>query len=180
MTEPFMGEIQAVSFGFAPKGWAACNGQLLAINQNQALFSLLGTYFGGDGIQTFALPDLRGRAAMHLGGSHVHGERGGAASHTLTVAETAQHLHSVSANTTTDAISNTNVPTAGRSLGKSVVVNSKTGSVNADLYNTQPTDPTPLAPQSVSSIGGLPHENCQPYLGLVYIIALQGTFPSRN
>ncbi len=93
MAEPFLSEIRIMSFVFAPRGWALCNGQLLPINQNQALFSLLGTTFGGDGRVNFALPDLRGRTPIHVGSSHTLGERGGEQAHTLTIAELPQHTH---------------------------------------------------------------------------------------
>src|SRR6478736_6177865 len=97
MSDPFIGEIKIVSFNFPPKGWAFCNGQLLPINQNQALFSLLGTTYGGDGRVTFGLPNLQGNVPMHLGNSHVLGERGGEASHTLSLAEMPAHTHTVTA-----------------------------------------------------------------------------------
>src|SRR5258707_3107476 len=99
MAEPFLSEIRIFSFGFAPQGWALCNGQLLPINQNQALFSLLGTTFGGDGRVNFALPNLQSRVAIHVGNRHVLGERGGAEAHTSTKAETPQHLHTVPSQT---------------------------------------------------------------------------------
>lgn len=179
MTNPFMGEIRGVSFGLIPKGWAACNGQLLPINQNQALFSLLGTTYGGNGVQTFALPDLRARAAMHAGAGHVQGEVAGEVGHTLTVAELPPHQHALSVNTTTAVASNTNTPTAGASLGQSQG-KFGTNTYAANIYSSQPSNLTPLAPQSVAAVGGAAHENRQPYLGLNYIIALQGIFPSRN
>src|SRR3979490_1347276 len=97
MAEPFLAEIRLMSFGFAPKGWARCDGQLLPINQNQALFSLLGTNFGGDGRVNFGLPDYRGRAPMHVGSGHTLAQRGGEASHTLTIPELPQHTHFMSA-----------------------------------------------------------------------------------
>ncbi len=97
MAEPFLSEIRIMSFVFPPKGWALCNGQLLPINQNQALFSLLGTTFGGDGRVNFALPDLRGRAPIHVGASHTLGERGGEQAHTLSIAEIPEHLHLIQA-----------------------------------------------------------------------------------
>jgi microcystin-dependent protein len=180
MTQPFMGEIRAVSFGFTPKGWAACNGQLLAITQNQALFSLLGTTYGGDGVQTFALPDLRARAAMHAGRGHAQGERAGEANHTLTVPEVPQHHHTLSVNTTIAASNNGNTPTPGVALGQSAGLSSSTGPFQVNIYSTQPTNTVALAPQNVAPTGGAPHENCQPYLGVTYLIALQGIFPSRN
>ncbi len=97
MAEPFLSEIRIMSFGYAPKGWAMCNGQLLPINQNQALFSLLGTTFGGDGRVNFALPDLRGRTPIHVGSGHTLGEKGGEQAHTLSIAELPTHTHSLNA-----------------------------------------------------------------------------------
>src|SRR3954466_14185985 len=99
MAEPFLSEIRIMSFPFAPKGWALCNGQLMPINQNQALFSLLGTTFGGDGRVNFALPDLRGRAPIHVGSGHTLGERGGEEAHTLSIGELPTHTHALNAST---------------------------------------------------------------------------------
>lgn len=104
MAEPFLGELRIVSFNFAPKGWALCNGQFLPINQNQALFSLLGTTYGGNGQTTFALPDLRGRAAFHLGDGLTQGQAGGATAHTLSSQEMPQHIHFANA-ATSDGVS---------------------------------------------------------------------------
>src|SRR5215471_15283362 len=115
MSEPFLSEIKIMSFGFAPKGWAQCNGQLLPINQNQALFSLLGTVYGGDGRTTFALPDLRGRTAIHQSPSYALGQRGGEPAHTLIASEMPNHTHVLSA--TTNPASNT--PSASTVLGRS-------------------------------------------------------------
>ena len=154
-----------MSFGFAPKGWAMCNGQLLPINQNQALFSLLGTMYGGNGQTTFALPDLRGRTPIHVGVGFVQGQNGGEQSHTLTVQEQPQHAH-VAQGTTTNADSD--IP-AGNLVGAA-----------NNLY-TPPANLTPLHPSAISSTGGSqPHENMQPYLTVTFCIALQGVFPSRN
>src|SRR5213075_603183 len=108
MAEPFLSEIRIMSFNFAPKGWAQCNGQLLPINQNQALFSLLGTTFGGDGRVNFALPDYRGRVPIHVGSGHVLGERGGEQAHTLSNAEMTQHIHTM---TGTSTVGDSAVPT---------------------------------------------------------------------
>src|SRR5947199_1889673 len=107
MAEPFLSEIRIMSFNFAPKGWALCNGQLLPINQNQALFSLLGTTYGGDGRVNFALPDLRGNSQIHVGQGHTLGEKGGEQAHTLSISELPQHTHSPNA-TTSQAAANTN------------------------------------------------------------------------
>jgi microcystin-dependent protein len=164
MAEPFLSEIRIMSFGFAPKGWALCNGQLLPINQNQALFSLLGTTFGGNGQTTFGLPDLRDRTPIHVGSGHTLGEKGGEQSHTLTQSEMPQHTHVVNASTL-DA--NTNLPA---------------GSVfaTAGAYNP-PGTLTNLAPATQTNVGGSQaHLNMQPFLTLSFCIALQGIFPSQN
>ncbi|MES0001146.1 tail fiber protein [Mesorhizobium sp. M0051] len=166
MAEPFLSEIRMMSFVFAPKGWALCNGQLLPINQNQALFSLLGTTFGGDGRVNFALPDLRARMPMHVGSGHTLGERGGEPSHTLSVAELPQHTHMVNANSNPGGVANPN----GAILAKAP----------ANTYGIA-TQLIAMAPAAVSNIGGTqPHTNMQPYLTLSFCIALQGIFPSPN
>jgi len=167
MSEPFLSEIKMMSFGFAPKGWATCDGQLLPINQNQALFSLLGTVYGGDGRVTFGLPDLRGRVPNHTGGQgHLLGERGGEQSHTLTVPELPRHTHFAqgSGNTgnTQDGANNVLGVVAGR--------------LYADVSSL-----TTLHPTTITTVGGSQgHTNLQPYLTLLFCIALQGIFPSRN
>jgi microcystin-dependent protein len=166
MAEPFLAEIRIVSFNFAPKGWAMTNGQLLPINQNQALFSLLGTTYGGNGQVTFALPDLRGRTAMHFGGGHTLGEKAGEQAHTLTLNELPTHTHFAMASNNEG-----NVQTgAGNVLGK----------VAGRIY-TDPGGLTTLHPSTVSSVGGSQaHQNMQPFMALTYCIALQGIFPSPN
>ncbi|MCR1782296.1 tail fiber protein [Nocardioides carbamazepini] len=164
MAEPFLSEIRLMSFGFAPKGWALCNGQLLPINQNQALFSLLGTTFGGDGRVNFALPDLRGRTPIHVGAGHTLGERGGEPAHTLGIAELPTHTHQVAVSTT--AAGGVTSP-AGAYLG---------GANNA--YRPGPAS-TALHPQTVTATGGSQaHLNLQPFVTLSFCIALQGIFPS--
>jgi microcystin-dependent protein len=165
--EPFMGEIQWVSFNFAPKGWALCNGQLLPINQNQALFSLLGTMYGGDGRVNFALPDLRGRVPISMGGSHTPGERGGAESVTLDATQLPTHLHTYGVS---DHRATTNDPgaPAGAYFASGPRAYAATGNAQFD-------------PGAVSAVGGSqPHNNMQPSLVLTAVIALQGIFPSRN
>jgi microcystin-dependent protein len=166
VAEPFLSEIRMMSFVFPPKGWALSNGQLLPINQNQALFSLLGTTFGGDGRVNFALPDLRGRTPIHVGGGHTVGERGGEQAHTLSIAEIPTHTHALNVSS---AASGGNVSPAGRVLG---------GANNA--YHS-PANLTSLNPQSVSNVGGSQaHLNMQPFLTLSFCVALQGIFPSPN
>ncbi|MFL5806982.1 MAG: phage tail protein [Roseiflexaceae bacterium] len=164
MGTPFISEIKIMSFNFAPKGWALCNGQLLPINQNQALFSLLGTTYGGDGRTTFALPNLQGRAPMHTGAGHVLGESAGEINHTLISSEMPTHLHQAQASTTAAVAP---VPTANALAG-------------ADIYSPL-TNPVSPQPATVANAGGSqPHTNMQPYLTLTFCIALVGAFPSRN
>ena len=170
MSTPFMGEIRTISWGFAPKGWALCNGQLLPINQNQALFSLLGTQFGGDGRVNFGLPDLRGRVAIHMGQGFSIGQRGGEENHTLIQSEMPTHNHLVSA--TPDA-GNSNKPRT------SVPANSQPNQAYTSSQN--PTTAVTMNPAMVSTVGGSqPHLNMQPFTVVGYIIALQGIFPTRN
>jgi microcystin-dependent protein len=165
MAEPFLSEIRLMSFGFAPKGWALCNGQLLPINQNQALFSLLGTTFGGDGRVNFALPDLRGRAPIHVGNGHTLGERGGEQSHTLSIAELPEHVHVLQAST---VAANSPVPT-----------NDVFAPTGGNQFYGPPNNLVSLQPGSVTNTGGSQaHLNMQPFLTLSYCIALQGIFPS--
>ena len=166
MSEPFLAEVKLVSFGFPPKGWAQCNGQLLPINQNQALFSLLGTTYGGDGRVTFALPDLRGRVPVHFGQSILLGEKAGQENHTLIAAEMPEHTHQMVAS---------NLPPNRESATN----NFMSGSSNNSFTNSAAS--TTLNPQSVTAVGGSqPHNNMQPFLTLNFIIALQGIFPSQS
>ena len=154
-----------MSFVFAPKGWALCNGQLLPINQNQGLFSLLGTTFGGDGRVNFALPDLRGRTPIHVGSSHTLGEKAGEQAHTLSIAEIPQHVHV--ANATSD----------------NAVVDAPAANLLASAANQYggPPPNTSLVASTVTNVGGSQaHLNMQPFLTLTFCIALQGIFPSPN
>lgn len=165
MSEPFLSEIKLISFGFPPKGWALCNGQLLPINQNQALFSLLGTTFGGDGRVTFALPNLQGRVPVGVGNGHTLGEVGGEYAHTLSIPEMASHVHPAAVAATASAAT----PTSSTVLAQP----------GKAAYST--TAAGAMAAGSVSTVGGnQPHENTAPYLALYYVIALQGIFPSQN
>jgi microcystin-dependent protein len=160
-----MSEIRIFSFNFPPKQWAFCNGQFLPINQNQALFSLLGTMYGGNGVTTFALPDLRGRVPIHVGSGFTQGESGGEPAHTLTLSEMPAHNHMVSASS---ASASADGP-AGNLWAN--------GSQAA--YTTVPA--VSLNPQAVVTVGGSqPHENRSPFLVLNFCIALTGVFPSRN
>jgi microcystin-dependent protein len=165
MSEPFLGELKIISWNFAPQGWAFCNGQFLPINQNQALFSLLGTTYGGNGQTTFALPDLRGRIPIHMGNGHTLGEKAGEEAHTLTSSEMPAHFHFFQ-------VSQSNADTP-------IPTNNTFGSSN-NAYAAA-TNLTSLLPGTVSNVGGSqPHENRQPFLTLNVIICLQGIFPSQN
>jgi microcystin-dependent protein len=166
MAEPFLSEIRIMSFGFPPKGWATCDGQLLPINQNQALFSLLGTTYGGDGRVNFGLPNLQGRTSMHMGNSHALGERGGEQAHTLSISEIPTHVHTMNASST-----------AG---DQTVPANNLLSAAVGQLY-TPPAALTSLLPSTVANVGGSQaHLNMQPFLVLNFSIALQGIFPSQT
>jgi microcystin-dependent protein len=173
MAEPFLSEIRLMSFVFAPRGWALCNGQLLPINQNQPLFSLLGTTFGGDGRVNFALPDLRGRTPIHAGSGHTLGERGGEQAHTLSIAELPTHTHTLrgsSDGASTFAPPNQVLARGQASNGNPINYYAVT---NANLVAMQAA--------SITNTGGSQaHLNMQPFLTLSYCIALQGIFPSAT
>ncbi|HBL25407.1 MAG TPA: phage tail protein [Acidobacteria bacterium] len=163
MAEPFLSEIRIMSFVFPPRGWALCNGQLLPINQNQGLFSLLGTTFGGDGRVNFGLPDLRGRTPIHVGSGHTLGERGGEQAHTLSIGELPTHAHVAMAQ-----------PASGSQLPAVGAVLAQAGNVYRTADNL-----TSLNAATVASVGGSQaHLNMQPFLTLSFCIALQGIFPS--
>jgi len=165
MSTPFMGEIKLVSFGFPPKGWAQCDGVTMPINQNQALFSLLGTQFGGDGRTTFALPDLRGRIPIHMGSGWTIGQNGGEQTHTLTIPEMPQHNH----------IANANNQLADQGSPAGNFWAAQDNPAYASSANTT------MVPSAIGNAGGSQaHENMSPYLALNFIIAVQGIFPSRN
>ena len=171
MSTPFLGQISTTAFGFAPKGWALCNGQLLAISQNQALFALLGTQFGGDGRVNFALPDLRGRVPMHVDAANPVGQAVGAAAVTLLSSHLPAHGHAL--NTSTD-LANSAVPG-----GKVPAARPRAGPVVYAAGGSTPA--VALHADSIGDTGGTqPHDNTQPSLGLNFIIALQGIFPSRS
>lgn len=172
MSEPFLGEVKVISWTYPPKGWAFCSGQLLPINQNQALFAILGTTYGGNGQTNFALPDLRGRIPVHWGAGFELGQSGGQAAHTVSQSEMPAHNHAVVADSTAPpAGSGGNQPDANKRLAQSVGDN---------LYRGF-TSPTPMDASSIGSVGGSQaHENRAPYLALNFVIALQGIFPSRN
>ena len=178
MSEPFLSEIRIFSFGFPPKGWAQCNGQFLPINQNQALFSLLGTTYGGDGRVNFALPNLRGRASMHVGNGHSQGESGGAEAHTLTVAQLPQHIHLLQGVGAQATLAGGAIPSASKSLAQAAAATTPISDVS--LYGTGAPNIAMSAASVTNTGGSQPHENRQPYLTLNYCIALLGIFPSQN
>ena len=166
MAEPFLSEIRMMSFGFPPKGWAFCNGALLPINQNQALFSLLGTTYGGDGRVNFGLPNLQGRTPMHIGAGHTLGELGGEQAHTVTISEMPQHIHFMQGSSTNG--------------GSQPPANNILAATPALIYNA-PGNATTLQPGTVGNTGGSQaHPNMQPYLTINFSIALQGIFPSQT
>jgi len=165
MSEPFLGEIKIISWNFPPKGWTFCNGQLQPINQNQALFSILGTTYGGDGRTTFALPNLQGRMPVHVGDGIALGELGGESAHTLNISEIPAHTHVPVGSPNTASATG---PTAN--LWAAKTTNPYTGSPNSAMK-----------PACIAATGGSqPHENMSPYLVLNFVIALQGIFPSQN
>jgi microcystin-dependent protein len=162
MSTPFLGEVRLFGFSFPPKGWALCNGQLLPINQNQALFALLWTTYGGNGVQTFALPDLRSRTPIHSGNGFVQGAMGGEEYHTLTLGELPAHSHAIGANAT--------------SADKSTPQGNFWANSGRNLYASSPDSTM----NSGVTGGSQPHENRPPYLVINFCIALQGIFPSRS
>jgi microcystin-dependent protein len=167
MAEPFLSEIRIMSFDFPPKGWALCDGQLLPINQNQALFSLLGTTYGGDGRVNFGLPDLKGRTPIHMGSGHTLGERGGEQDHTLSTAEIPTHVHSAMA---ASAAGTAPLPTDNFLAQES-----------RKPYAPADANLVALNPDSIATVGGSQaHLNMQPFLALNFSIALQGIFPSQT
>ena len=168
MSEPFLSEIKIMSFNFPPKGWAMCNGQLLPINQNQALFSLLGTTYGGDGRVNFGLPNLQGRTPIHVGNGHTLGEQGGEQAHTLSISELPAHTHIASA---ANVPATSNAPSNARMISQSVGANMYAAASNLGAMSTQ----------ALPVVGGSQaHLNMQPFLTLTFCIALQGIFPSQT
>lgn len=167
MSEPFLAEIRIFGFNFAPRGWAFCDGQILPINQNQSLYALLGTTYGGDGRTTFALPDLRGRTPVHVGDGHVQGQRAGQEQVILTAGQMPAHSHTAQA--TSDTAS-TPIPSS----------NALAGSAPNELYHAA-SSLAGLNAGTIANAGGSQgHDNMQPYITLNFCIALQGLFPSRN
>jgi microcystin-dependent protein len=166
MAEPFLSEIRIMSFSFPPRGWALCDGQMLPINQNQALFSLLGTNYGGDGRVNFGLPDLRGRASVHMGSGHTLGERGGEEAHTLSIREVPTHVHAVSAST--------------NGADRTAPAGNVFATASAAVYGDGATGVGMNAALVANTGGSQAHLNMQPFLVLNFSIALQGIFPSQT
>ena len=178
MTTPFLGEIKLISWNFPPKGWTFCNGQLLPINQNQALFSLFGTTYGGDGRTTFGLPNLQGRVPFHMGGNGLNlGQMGGETTHTLNISELPAHNHIMQANASVVTGPGLAVPDATKAVSEAKSAQSGTPLVQ----NFGTSSLNPMAPSSIGNTGGSQaHNNMAPYLVINFIVALQGVFPSRN
>lgn len=165
MSDPFIGEIKLFPYNRVPKGWAACEGQLLPINQNQALYSILGNVYGGDGRTTFALPDLRGRVAVHASTSIPFGALGGEENHTLTVNEMPQHTHQVMASNSAAGVSE---------------IGGATWAVTENFAYNPASTPVPMSQTAIAASGGSqPHPNMQPYLTMAFCVAVQGIYPSR-
>lgn len=173
MSEPFLAEVRMVGFNFAPRGWAFCDGQILPINQNQSLYSLLGTTYGGDGRTSFALPDLRGRTPIHTGSTdsgpeHREGQKSGEETHTLAGNEMPQHTHTARASS---AVGDSPVPTN----------NVLASSLNEAYRESSGANIVSLRSGTIANVGGgQAHNNMQPYLAVNFCIALRGLFPSRN
>jgi microcystin-dependent protein len=164
MAEPYLGEIRIASFSFPPTGWALCNGQTLLINQNQALFAVLGTTYGGNGVNNFLLPNLQGCVPIHEGNGFTLGQTSGEAAHTLTISEVPTHTHA---------------PVGSSNKGSAGMAGNLPAANSVNPYS--PSGSSPMNAASITSVGGSqPHENRQPYLVLNFIIALQGIFPSQN
>ena len=182
--EPYLGQIELFGFSYAPHGWAQCNGQLLPINQNQALFALVGTYFGGNGTTNFALPDLRGRLAVGQGAGtgltpRTVGQVFGEENHALSAAETPAHTHTLNAaaNAAPDGNTDTPGPAVALAQGSGKLSNPTPVAINYLVADTAPR--SVLDRSAVAPAGGQAHANMMPFLGLNFCIALQGMFPSR-
>lgn len=170
MGTPFLGEIKLMSFNFAPRGWALCNGQLLPINQNQALFSLFGTTYGGNGQTTFALPDLRGCVPIHIGNGHTQGEKAGQPTNTLSISQLPTHTHFV--NMSSGDTNNAATSGVGNFYGQTAD--------NTTVFDTNGANSAMAAAVVTNTGGSQPHENRQPFLVLSFCVALQGIFPSQT
>jgi microcystin-dependent protein len=185
MASPYLGQIESFPYGFAPKNWAFCAGQLLSIQQNTALFSLLGTTYGGNGIQTFALPDLRGRVAMGQGNGpgltpRSIGESFGEVNHTIIYTEMPMHTHTLNTASNSSTANNTDTPSTTVVLGNATGTMGNSGTLTVTPYAATNPNVT-MAPTAIGVSGGSqPHNNMMPYLGMQFCIALSGIFPSRS
>jgi microcystin-dependent protein len=172
MASPYIGEIRMFGGNFAPLGWAPCQGQLMAISENDALYNLIGTTYGGDGQQTFALPNLQSRLPVHVGSGYVLGQTGGEESVTLTTSQIAQHNHLVQ----TSLSGSSNNP-----AGNVLADEGGTGSSQVSLYSSTASSPQTISPNTVATAGGSqPHDNMVPFVVINFIIALQGIYPSQG
>jgi microcystin-dependent protein len=185
MTDQFLGQVETFAFDYAPRNWLVCAGQLLPIQQYTALFSLIGTYYGGDGIRTFALPNLMSRVAVGSGqapglSDYVLGQVGGEETHTLLNGEMARHNHNLNADAKTPATNNTAIPATNVVLGQSIGVPPQGASFSVYMYTSGSPSST-LDPNTIGIAGGsVPHPNIMPYLALNFCIAMVGIYPSRN
>jgi microcystin-dependent protein len=185
MSDPYIGQIEAFGFGYAPRNWVTCSGQTLPISQYQALFSLLGTTYGGDGVRTFMLPDLRGRVAMGQGNGpgltpRTIGQVGGEENHTLTAMEMPPHTHTLRVTATAAPATNVDTPGPSVVLGQTTGI-AKDGTTFAlNLYAADANPTQTMSQSAIGLSGGQPHPNLMPYLALNYCISLNGIFPSRN
>jgi len=175
MSEPFLAEVRIVGFNFAPRGWAFCDGQILPINQNQSLYSLLGTTYGGDGRTSFALPDMRGRVPLHVGNGHTQGQKSGEETHTLAVNEMPGHDHQLMASSSAANSAAAFGPDGAGGTTGYILARATTPEAYHDATNL-----AAMSSDSVTNVGGQGHENMQPFLAVNFCIALLGLFPSRN
>jgi microcystin-dependent protein len=183
--EPFLGQVEIFSFNYAPKGWAFCQGQLLSIQQNTALFSLFGTYYGGNGTTNFGLPDLRARAAIGMGNGaglppYTIGQVGGEENHLLSAAENASHNHTIRVNSTTAASNNSDTPSTTVVLGQTTGKDATQPNYFPVYLYTSGSASNSLSPSTIGMTGGQPHPNMMPYLTVSFCVALVGIYPTRN
>lgn len=181
MSNPFVGQIEIFAFNFAPKNWALCNGQILSIQQNQVLFSLLGTTYGGNGFTTFALPNLQSRVPIHMDGSnYVLGQVGGTETVALTAAQIASHTHSLTADNTQNNVHDTYTPASNTVLGQSQAKSSTGNSSNVSIYGAGTGSTAAMDSHTIGSQGGQAHTNLMPYLCVSICICIFGIYPSRT
>jgi microcystin-dependent protein len=179
MSTPFLSEIRIMSFNFAPKGWALCNGQLMPINQNQPLFALLGTTYGGDGRVNFALPNLQGHVPIHMGSGFTLGQTAGQEGHTLIMSEMPQHNHLAQARAAVPGVVGGNVGASNKVVAEGLAIVTA-GNQAVNIWGTGAPNASTLPSATTNAGGSQSHENRQPFLTLNFCIALQGIFPSQN